>query len=64
LPVEQRVNLPDGIRVLLVHSSPGRDDGPSLTPEQSDDALAQAGFGKRQWHPASRWLARKMTQRR
>jgi hypothetical protein len=64
LPVEQRVNLPDGSRALLVHSSPGRDDGPSLTPEQSDDALAQAGFGKRQWHPASRWLARKMTQRR
>jgi predicted phosphodiesterase len=135
LPLQQRVNLPDGSRALLVHSSPGRDDGPGLTPEQSDDALVQAGFTNgeadlvlvghthvrcerdldgchlvnpgpvslprrpddlarwavldatnaghtiehrtvrydlaevvddlsRQWHPASRWLARKMTVRR
>jgi predicted phosphodiesterase len=46
LPLEQRVSLPDGSRVLLVHSSPGRDDGPGLGPEQSDDALVQAGFTK------------------
>lgn len=135
LPLEQRVNLPDGSRALLVHSSPGRDDGPGLSPGQSDDALVQAGFTKheadlvlvghthvrcerdiagchvvnpgpvslprrpddqarwavleatnagytiehrtvqydlagvvddlrRQWHPAGRWLARKMTGRR
>jgi predicted phosphodiesterase len=47
LPLEQRVNLPDGTRVLLVHSSPGRDDGPGLSPGQSDEALVQAGFTKR-----------------
>lgn len=46
LPLEQRVNLPDGGRALLVHASPGRDDGPGLTPEHSDDALVQAGFTK------------------
>jgi predicted phosphodiesterase len=135
LPAEQRVTLPDGSRALLVHSAPGRDDGPGLAPEQSDDALMRAGFTSgeadlilvghthvpserdlpgcravnpgpvslpirsddqarwavldatdigyaieyravqydlasvvddltRQWHPASGWLARKMTQRR
>jgi len=32
LPAEQRASLPDGSRVLLVHASPGRDDGPGLTP--------------------------------
>lgn len=48
LPVEQRVSLPDGSRALLVHSSPGRDDGPGLSPGQSDEALMRAGFTKRQ----------------
>jgi predicted phosphodiesterase len=135
LSVQHRVSLPDGSRVLLVHASPGRDDGPGLTPEQGDDVLVRAKFTKReadlvlvghthvpcdrnvagcravnpgsvslpvrsddqarwavldatdagytidhrtvqydlasvvddlarQWHPASRWLARKMTRRR
>lgn len=33
LPVEQRLTLPDGTRVLLVHASPGRDDGPGIRPQ-------------------------------
>ncbi len=44
LPLEQQIDLPDGSRALLVHSSPGRDDGPGLSPELSDSALADAGF--------------------
>ena len=36
LPMEQRLTLPDGTRLLGVHASPGRDDGPGLTAEQSD----------------------------
>lgn len=44
LPLEHRVTLPDGSRVLLVHASPGRDDGPGLSLEQSDAELAAAGF--------------------
>jgi predicted phosphodiesterase len=32
LPLEQRFTLPDGTRVLLVHASPGRDDGPGIRP--------------------------------
>ena len=45
LPLDQRITLPDGTRVLLVHASPGRDDGLGLHPDQSDEALAEAGFG-------------------
>lgn len=44
LPVEQRVVLPDGTRVLLVHASPGHDDGWGLHPDWSTDALEEAGF--------------------
>ncbi len=44
LPLEQRVDLPDGTRALLVHASPGRDDGPGMSADQSDEALAEAGF--------------------
>lgn len=33
LPVEQRWTLPDGTRMLVVHASPGRDDGPGFTTE-------------------------------
>jgi predicted phosphodiesterase len=46
LPLDQRISLPDGSRALLVHSSPGRDDGPGLASGQSDEALAEAGFAK------------------
>jgi predicted phosphodiesterase len=41
LPVEHRETLPDGTRVLLVHSSPGRDDGPGVLPDQSDAELGE-----------------------
>lgn len=44
LPLEQRVTLPDGSRVLLVHASPGRDDGPGLVLNESDISLAALGF--------------------
>ncbi|MBN2302972.1 MAG: metallophosphoesterase family protein, partial [Anaerolineae bacterium] len=42
LPLEQRWNLPDGTRLLVVHSVPGRDDGPGLSPDLSDDDLIPA----------------------
>lgn len=32
LPTEQRTRLPDGTSVLLVHASPGQDDGVALPP--------------------------------
>ena len=32
IPLEQRLTLPDGTRVLLVHASPGRDDGDGFAP--------------------------------
>jgi predicted phosphodiesterase len=44
LPVEQRVTLPDGTRVLLVHAAPGRDDGLGLQLAHTDSELAAAGF--------------------
>ena len=40
LPVEARPQ--DG--VLLVHASPGRDDGPGLDPHDGDDASVARGF--------------------
>jgi predicted phosphodiesterase len=47
LPVEERIMLPDGTRVLLVHAAPGTDDGDGIREEQSDDALGEvlAGAG-------------------
>jgi predicted phosphodiesterase len=45
LPLEQRFVLPDGTQVLLVHASPGRDDGLGLRPDRTDEDLADAGFG-------------------
>src|SRR5579859_4527373 len=36
LPLEQHLTLPDGTHVLLVHASPGRDDGSGLNPSLSD----------------------------
>jgi diadenosine tetraphosphatase ApaH/serine/threonine PP2A family protein phosphatase len=41
LPLEVRLTLPDGTRLLGVHASPGRDDGPGLHPKHSDDTLEQ-----------------------
>lgn len=36
LPLEQRLRLPDGTRLLAVHASPGRDDEPGIRAEHSD----------------------------
>jgi predicted phosphodiesterase len=44
LPLEHRLMLPDGSRVLLVHASPGRDDGPGFRLENDDADLVAAGF--------------------
>ena len=41
LPVEQRLTLPDGTRLLGVHASPGSDDGSGLGPGASDEELAE-----------------------
>jgi len=39
LPLETRLTLPDGTRVLGVHSAPGTDDGPGIIPSMSDEEL-------------------------
>jgi putative phosphoesterase len=39
LPLEIRLTLPDGTRVLGVHAAPGLDDGPGIIPLLSDDEL-------------------------
>lgn len=39
LPLEVRLTLPDGTRVLGVHASPGRDDGSGMQSMHSDDQL-------------------------
>jgi len=41
LPLEVRLTLPDGTRLLGVHASPGRDDGPGIQLRHSDDDLEQ-----------------------
>ena len=41
LPLERRMVLPDGTRVLLVHASPGRDDGAGIRPEHEDADVAE-----------------------
>lgn len=45
LPIELRPALPDGTRVLLVHASPGEDDGPGVQASMSDEELAELGVG-------------------
>jgi predicted phosphodiesterase len=40
LPTEQRLTLPDGTRVLLVHSTPTSDDGRGLNPSLNDADLS------------------------
>lgn len=40
LPLEVRLTLPDGTRMLGVHSVPGSDDGPGIIPLLSDDELS------------------------
>jgi predicted phosphodiesterase len=39
LPLEVRMALPDGTRLLGVHAAPGLDDGVGITPLLSDDEL-------------------------
>jgi putative phosphoesterase len=39
LPLEQRIALPDGTRLLAVHAAPGNDDGRGISPDASDDEL-------------------------
>ena len=41
LPMERRLTLPDGTRLLGVHASPGRDDGEGIHPGRSDAELAE-----------------------
>ena len=41
LPLEHRLTLPDGTRILCVHAKPAHDDGDALYPEQTDDALRE-----------------------
>jgi len=41
LPLDVRMTLPDGTRVLGVHAAPGRDDGTGLQPKHSDDDMEQ-----------------------
>lgn len=43
LPVEATIILPSGLQALMVHASPGRDDGPGLHPELSDQEMLDAG---------------------
>ena len=41
VPLEVRLTLPDGTRLLGVHASPGRDDGPGIQYKHSDGELEQ-----------------------
>ncbi|HLV34309.1 MAG TPA: metallophosphoesterase family protein [Spirillospora sp.] len=45
LPLEQRLRLPDGTKMLMVHASPGHDSGDALYPGLSDARLAELGAG-------------------
>ena len=45
LPLETRVALPDGTRLLGVHASPGRDDGDGITPHRPVPELRDALAG-------------------
>ncbi len=40
LPLDHRVTLPDGTRLLMVHASPGTDDGDGILPDASDQEAA------------------------
>lgn len=41
LPMERRMKLPDGTRILLTHAAPGTDDGMGLNPTLTDDELRE-----------------------
>lgn len=40
LPLEHRLTLPDGTKVLLVHSAPGTDEFPDLNPGLTDEEFS------------------------
>ena len=39
LPVEERISLPDGTRVLLVHAAPGTDEGVGIRGDHGDEEV-------------------------
>ncbi len=41
LPLEERLTLPDGSRALLVHASPGTDNGRGFLPHYSDEEMSE-----------------------
>jgi predicted phosphodiesterase len=41
LPVEERITLPDGTRVLLVHAAPGTFEGAGIKESQSETVLGE-----------------------
>jgi predicted phosphodiesterase len=43
-PTEERATLDDGTRALLVHASPGRDDGRGAQPHMTEEELSALGF--------------------
>ena len=45
LPLDLRIELPDGSTLLAVHASPGMDDGPGVHPALSRDELRQTMAG-------------------
>jgi len=45
LPLEQRLTLPDGTRLLGVHVAPGQEDGPGVEPWISHEELARLVAG-------------------
>jgi predicted phosphodiesterase len=45
VPLEVRLTLPDGTRLLGVHASPGRDDGPGIQSKHSDGKLEKRPAG-------------------
>jgi predicted phosphodiesterase len=45
LPLEVRMELDDGTRVLGVHATPGRDDGAGITPHRPEEELRVALTG-------------------
>ena len=42
LPIEQRLTLPDGTRLLAVHASPGQHDGAGVHPRRSPEQLRES----------------------
>ena len=45
LPLEQRLTLPDGTRLLAVHAAPGTDDGLGVRPDMSEIELSSLAEG-------------------